>query len=276
MHSYLDRDRFGPWALVTGASSGIGRECARQIAAAGINVALAARRRLLLEESGASLNAEFGVQSRVITVDCSEPGAIDTLAAATADLDVGLVVSNAGTAEVGEFLPRSRESVLQLTRLNAISHLEIAHHFGSRLAQRGRGGILLSGAMGAAIGLPFMAVESAGKAFVQTLGEALHVEFAPLGVNVTVLVIGPTDTAVIPKLGLDAGAMPMKPMSAKQCAREGLEALAENRATHISGRANRIMNALVPAGLTRRLMAKMLGQASAKLHRDTLRAHANA
>jgi uncharacterized protein len=261
METRIDIKKFGPWALVTGASSGIGREFARQLAASGINLVLAARRRPLLEELGHSLSERYGVQHRVIEADLSEERLIDTLSAATSDLDIGLVVSNAGTAEPGEFLKREREELLMMTRLNATSHLQIAYHFGKRLTRRGRGGLLLCGAMGATHGLPFMAGDSASKAFVQTLGQALHVEFEPLGVNVTVLVVGPTNTAIIPKLGLDPRTMPMKPMSAEQCVQEGLAALATNRATHIPGRTNRVMNAIMPAAVARRMMGKMLSNA---------------
>jgi uncharacterized protein len=264
MEARIDNKQFGPWALITGASSGIGREFARQVAAAGINVVLAARRRSLLEELGHTLKDRYGVEHRVVEADFFESGLLDKLSAATDNLDIGLVVSNAGTGELGEFLKRNREDLLRMVRLNAIAHLEIAHYFGERLARRGRGGLLLGGAMGAVYGLPYMAGDSASKAFVQTLGEALHVELQPLGVHVTVLVVGPTNTAIIPKFGLDARTMPMKPMSAEQCASEGLTALAQNRATHIPGRANRIMNTIMPASVARRMMGKMLGKASAK------------
>ena len=272
MNIPLNKKRFGPWALVTGASSGIGKEFARQIAAAGINTVLVARRRPLLEELGQALAEQYRIACRVVEADCSKSDLVETLARATGDLDIGLVVSNAGTAEPGRFLQRDRASMLELVRLNALSHFEIAHYFGERLTRRGRGGLLLSGAMGAMIGLPFMAAESSSKAFVQTMGEALHVEFAPLGVNVTVLVIAPTETAVISKIGLNHRAMPakqarMKRMPVEQCVREGLAALARNRATHIPGRANRIANAVVPNSVARSFMGKMLGAAvAAKAH----------
>ena len=264
MTANVDSNRFGPWALITGASSGIGREFARQLAASKINVLLAARRRPLLEELGQELTERYGVEHRVVEADCYQPELINTLAEATAELDVGLVVSNAGTGEPGEFLKHDPHFLLNIARLNALSHLEIAHYFGGRLARRGRGGLLLGGAMGATHGLPFMAVDSASKAFVQTLGEALHVEFEPLGINVTVLVVGPTDTAVIPKFGLDPRTMPMKPMSVEQCVCEGLAALAKNRATRIPGHINRVMNAIMPASVARRMMGKMMGEASKK------------
>ncbi|ABF42577.1 short-chain dehydrogenase/reductase SDR [Candidatus Koribacter versatilis Ellin345] len=268
MKTKVDSKRFGPWALITGASSGIGREFARQVAASGINVVLVARREPLLQEAGAEFSKTYGVEHRIVLADLSEEGFMDRLIPATDDLDIGLVISNAGTASPGEFLKRDRVSMLEIIRLNALSHLEIAHHFGERLARRGRGGLLMSGAMGAMVGLPFMAAESPSKAFIQTLGQALHVEFAPLGVNVTVLVIAPTETAVIAKIGFDHHNMPteqmrMKRMPVEQCVREGLLALQRNRATHLPGRTNRIANALMPPSIARRIMGKMLGRAVA-------------
>jgi uncharacterized protein len=141
--------------------------------------------------------------------------------------------------------------------------MEIAHHFGPDLVRRGCGGILLCGAMGATQGVPFMANESGAKSYVQSFGEALHVELAPLGVSVSVLIIGPTQTAIIEKIGFDPATMPMKPMPVEQCVFEGLEALKRNRATHLSGRLNRIMNALIPASLSRTMTGKMMAKALA-------------
>src|SRR6266478_8333963 len=96
MRAALDKKRFGPWALVTGASSGIGKEFARQIAASGINVVLVARRETTLIEVGRSIAKDFKVQHRVIVMDLSQEGFIPKLAEHTKDLDIGLVVSNAG------------------------------------------------------------------------------------------------------------------------------------------------------------------------------------
>src|SRR5260370_23557601 len=93
----LDKKRFGPWALVTGASSGIGKEFARQIAASGINIVLVARREDLLKEAGVDFSKRYGVEHRVVVLDVSREDFIVQLASATGDLDIGLVVSHAGT-----------------------------------------------------------------------------------------------------------------------------------------------------------------------------------
>jgi short-subunit dehydrogenase len=141
----LDKGQFGPWALVTGASSGIGKEFAGQIAASGINVLLVARRDALLAELGRAISQEFGVQYRALAMDLSQEGFIAGLAEATNDLDIGLVVSNAGTANPGEFLKLDRQLLQATLRLNTMAHLEITHHFGAKLAERRRGGLILVG-----------------------------------------------------------------------------------------------------------------------------------
>jgi len=260
MRAALDKKRFGPWALVTGASSGIGKEFARQIAASGIHVALVGRREPLLRTVGAECTRASGVQHRIIPLDLSEPDFLPVLADATRDLDMGLVVSNAGTGNPGEFLKHDRQLLHETLRLNTIAHLDITHHFGQKLGERRRGGIILVGALGAENGIPCMANDGGAKAYVHSLGEALHYEFKPLGVYVTVLAAGVTNTAVIDKFGLNPKTMPMKPMSVEQCVSEGLSGLLKNRSRVVPGRLNRIMNALVPASLARKLLADLLGK----------------
>src|SRR5579863_41395 len=260
MRAALGKERFGPWALVTGASSGIGTEFARQIAASGINLVLVARREALLNEVGRRITRDFGVQCRALTMDLSQEGFIPKLAEHTKDLDIGLVVSNAGTLNLGEFLKLDRQLLEETLRLNTMSHLDIAHYFGGKLAERRRGGLILVGAMGAENGVPCIANDGGAKAYVHSLGEALHYEFKPLGVYVTVLATGFADTAVLDKLGFDPKTMPMKPMSVEQCVSEGLNGLLENRSRIVPGRLNRIMNALVPASLARKMEADMLGK----------------
>ena len=120
--------------------------------------------------------------------------------------------------------------------------------------------MILVGAMGAENGIPCMANDGGAKAYVHSLGEALHYEFKPLGVYVTVLAAGFTNTAVLEKFALDPKTMPMKPMSVEQCVSEGLSGLLKNRSRIVPGRLNRILNALVPASLARKMVADLLGK----------------
>jgi len=272
MKAALDKRQFGPWALVTGASSGIGKEFARQIAASGINVVLVARREALLAELGRAISQEFDVQYHALAMDLSQEGFIAGLADATDDIDIGLVVSNAGTPNPGEFLKLDRQLLQATLQLNTMAHLDISHHFGAKLAERRRGGLILIGSMGAEIGVPFLANDGGAKAYIHSLGEALHYEFKPRGVYVTVVPPPLTNTAVLAKLGFDPRTMPMKPMSVEQCVSEGLNALRENRSRIVPGRLNRFMDAFVPAFVKRTFTAKMLGKALAKKEAANARA----
>jgi uncharacterized protein len=251
----VDPTRFGPWALVTGASSGIGLAFARHLAASGINVALAARRPSALDEIGRELSTTHGIAHRTVAVDLTRPDHLATVAEATADLDIGLVVSNAGDMHLGEFLAGSHDELLAELRINAEAHLGLTHQFGRSMARRGRGGIILVSSIAGVQPVPYIANYSATKAYVLTLGEALHHELAPLGVAVTVLTPGATATPMMTRFGADQTPMGRMMMPADACAAEGLAALAAGRATRISGRMNRITVALTP----RRARIRMFG-----------------
>src|SRR5919109_1553913 len=264
MKQPLDLKTFGPWALVTGGSSGIGKEFARQLAANGLHVVLAARRLPLLDDLGHQLATTYGVQYRAVAVDLSEPGFLATLEAATQDLDIGLLISNAGAFLPGAFLQLDRSRLQQMVHLNVLAHLSVSHHFGQRLAARGRGGLLLVASTAGLQGVPFSAEYAAAKGFVLNLGEALHVELQKVGVHVTVLLPGAVDTPMLTDFGFDVINTPIKPMSPEQCVAEGLAALKMNRATHIAGRMNWIMTALIPRRVATRMYGRMAANVLAK------------
>lgn len=256
----VDADRFGPWAVVTGASSGIGKEFARQLAANGINVVLVARRLALLQEVGHVLAGRYGVEYRTVGLDLTDQDFLARIVESTQNLDVGLLVSNAGVGMPGEFLAHDLDVLRGVVRLNTMAHLDLTHHFGQVLARRGRGGVVLVSATGGLQGMPYMANDAATKAYVYTLGEGLHAEFAKHGLNMSVLLPGPTDTPVLETLGFEPDTSPVKPMTVEQCVAEALAALSANRATHIPGRINRIMATVIPRKVATKMMGRMIGQ----------------
>ncbi len=258
MRTIIDKTRFGPWAIITGASSGIGKGFAQQLAADGLNVVLVARRLLLLEEIGKSLSSEFGVGYRTIEADLGQENAVKKIAEATHDLDIGLLVSNAGTGKPGKFLSFTYEEQKYFVQLNALSHFHLTHFFGQRIAKRKKGGVLITGAMGATEGVPYMASMAASKGFLLSLGKSLRYEFKEFGMNITVLITTPTDTAIIPLLGFDKGTMPMKPITVEQCVSEALVALSNNRVSVMPGLKFRIANALIPESVSRKMTGDLM------------------
>jgi len=253
----LDPHRFGPWALVTGASSGIGREFARQLAAAGLNLVLVSRRAELLAELGRELAGRHGVDHRAVPIDLADPAAPAELADATAGLDVGSLVSNAGDMLLGEITGHDPADLIREMQLNATAHLALVRSFAPRLVRRGGGGILLVSSMAGLQGVSHIANYAATKAYTLTLGEGVHRELAPHGVHVTVLIPGATDTPMVARFGAKDTPMGRLLMSAEDCAREGLEALRANRAAHISGRMNRVTVRLTPHNVRTRMFGAM-------------------
>jgi short-subunit dehydrogenase len=196
-------------------------------------------------------------------VDLAEEHFLSKIEQATYDLDIGLVVSNAGTWMLGDFVTMDSRALQRSLHLNVEAHLDVAHHFGQRLARRRRGGLLLTASTAGLQGIPFSAEYAAAKAYVLTLGEGLHGELQKVGVHVTVLLPGATDTPMLAASGFDLPAF-FKPMSTEQCVAEGLAALSANRATHIAGRMNRILARVIPHRLAIRMYGSMSAQVLAK------------
>jgi short-subunit dehydrogenase len=185
------RDRYGPWAIVAGASDGVGAAFAERLGAAGINVVLVARRQGLLEQIASRLE----VETRVVALDLSEPDAITALAEAVEDLEVGLFVFNAGADTVNlPLLEREVEELRGFVRRNCMAVLEACHHFGGAMVARRRGGVVLVTSGAAWAGGSRLAVYGATKAFDLVLAESLWAEWRDDGVDVLALVLGPTDT----------------------------------------------------------------------------------
>jgi uncharacterized protein len=260
----IEISSYGPWAVVTGASSGIGQAFAHHLAAAGLHLVLAARSTDRLQTLATTLTRAHGVQLRVVTVDLSRPESATALVEATADLDVGLLVSNAGGGRPGLLLDQDLDDLHRRFTLNTTTHLDLAHAFGRRFTARG-GGIMLVSALGAIHGLPNMAHESASKAYVLNLGEALHYELAPAGIDVMVLLPGNVDTAIIDTFGIDRAAMPIRPQPADRAVRESIAAFLKGRPTHIPGRLMRTMTRLLPRRQSIRLNGRMLAEAARTL-----------
>jgi uncharacterized protein len=183
--------RYGPWAVVTGASDGIGRAFARHLAGEGLHLVLVARRDAALQALADELRQAYGVDCRVLALDLSSPEALAQLAEATAGLELGLLVAAAGFGSSGPLLEATLDDELGMVDLNCRAVTAQAWHFGRRFAAQRRGGLVLMSSLLAFHGTPRAAHYAATKAYVQSLAEGLRVEWAPLGVDVIASAPGP-------------------------------------------------------------------------------------
>jgi uncharacterized protein len=197
--------RYGPWAVVTGASEGIGRAFAEELAGYGLSLVLVARRADLLQALASQLHAEHGVECRVAAADLSDLQATHRLADLTRDLDVGLLVACAGFGSAGPLLDAELGVQTEMVSLNCTSVLAQCWHFGRRLAQRRRGGVVLMSSLLAFHGTPLSANYAATKAYVQSLAEGLRAEWSAHGVDVIASAPGPIDTGFAKRAYLRMG-----------------------------------------------------------------------
>lgn len=194
--------RFGPTAVITGASDGIGRACAEALAAQGFDLVLVARREVALHALSHGLVAKHGVDVRVIAADLSDPGASAAVLERTADLPVGLLVAAAGFGSIGPFLHQNPLSEADMVDLNCRAVVELTMGFGKRMAAAGGGGIVLFGSLLGFQGVPGSATYAATKGFVQCFAEALAVELRPLGISVLSVAPGPVSTGFAARAGM--------------------------------------------------------------------------
>jgi uncharacterized protein len=194
-------ERYGPWAVVAGASEGIGRSFAREIAARGVPCVLLARREGALRALAGEILAESGVACVTAAVDLAASDALERIVAAVGTHDIGLFVSNAGSDPNGaRFLDRDMAVWLELVQRGVITLLKCCHHFGASMRSRGKGGLLLVNSGACYGGGSFLATYSATKAFMLNLTEGLWTELRPHGIDVLTLILGMTDTPELRRL----------------------------------------------------------------------------
>lgn len=267
--------RYGPWAVVTGASSGIGEQIARRLAAEGFHLTLVARRADALSALAGTLAAEHGIRTRTLSIDLGEPDAAARLDEATADLDIGLLVSNAGWGAPGGFLHHDLDDERGYLQLNVGTPMELAHRFGHRFLRRdggSRGGMIFTASTAGYAGVPNLANYAAGKAYVITLAEALNAELAPHGIDVMVLSPGPTRTGMVAIEGMDQTAVKgLVWMDAADVARAALDGLGRKQSV-IPGVANRTMTGAMRRLMTRRGAGATFGRFLEKAIDEPIRA----
>jgi hypothetical protein len=188
------RDRYGEWALVTGASAGIGAEFARALAREGMSCVVTARRQDRLTALAAEIEREYQVGTRAVALDLAAPGGTEQLARAVDDLAIGILVNNAGFGYAGRFERQDAERLRTMVQLNCLAPVLLTKQLLPGMRARGRGAVIITGSAAGAQPVPFNCVYAATKAFDRSLGEGLWSELQGTGVDVLVLEPGPTRT----------------------------------------------------------------------------------
>ena len=192
MSSY--QEKYGPWALVTGASSGMGAEFARQLAYKQFNVALVARREDRLQRIARELQQNASIDTRVISANLSRGDFLRKVTEATEGLEINLLINNAGFAVTGELLANDLNAELGMLDVNCRAPLLLTHHYGKLMKQRGRGGIIFLASTVAYAGIPAWSHYAATKGYNLLLAEGLAEELRSDGVDVLAVCPGFTRT----------------------------------------------------------------------------------
>ena len=259
-----DLSGYGPWAVVAGGSEGVGAEFAGQLADAGLNLVLIARKSAPLDQT-ANTCRDRGVEVRTLALDLVAPDAVARIVEATADVDVGLLIYNAGANTCSKhFLDADLAAFSRVIDLNVGTMLALVQHFGRPMRDRRRGGILMVGSMAGYLGSMRHTVYGGVKAFGRIFAESLWLELREYNVHVLELVLGVTRTPAMERVGLNFDMPGMHVAEPADVVREGLEQLPNGPVCVAAGntgdvaRRNDPDRAKVVLG-THRFMQKLLG-----------------
>lgn len=233
--------QYGPWAVIAGGSEGVGAEVASQIAEAGVNVVLVARRPEPLREVAESCS-QRGVEVMTVAADLTDPDGPDQVLRACTAIDVGLLVCNAGANTCNaEFLDGELSEFSRVWDLNVTAPLALAHGFGRRMRERGTGGLLFIGSLSGYLGAARHTVYGGAKAFSRIFAEGLWLELRTHNVDVLHLVLGVTDTPAMRRVGLDFEVPGLAVSRPSDVAREALTHLSDGPVRVCRGNENNPM-----------------------------------
>ena len=250
------KEKYGPWALVTGASSGIGEEFAKQLAAHGLNVILAARRGDRLEQLKQKILTQYDVEVISVAVDLLSGDFLEIIKDASEGLEVGLLVNNAGMLYMGDHLNNTIENEMRMIDLNIKVPAILTHHFVAKMVERKRGGLIFTASMLGFMGTPYASTYAGTKAHEIVKSEGLWYELKPKGVDVITLNPGLTETEMV--ADYDFSGLPMKLMKPAPVAKSALDNLGKS-ARVTPGAMNNVMNWMSKRIMSRNMNTNMFG-----------------
>lgn len=234
------KSNYGEWAIITGATSGIGKAIAMEIAKQGINVVLTARRQLHLQEVAEEIREKYQASTKTIQADLIQESGISAIKAETEELNIGMLVLSAGIENNGSFVKNSLETELKVIELNIISTLKLTHHFSQRMVRQQRGGILFISSLTAHMPSPFFSNYASTKSYIFNLGSSLYAELKPKGIDVSILSPGVTNTPMSEKTEIDWSNSKIQTMEAHEVAEEAIRYFGK-KLSIIPGKGNRIL-----------------------------------
>lgn len=252
--------RYGGWAVVAGASEGMGAAYAEELARRGLNLILIARRAELLESLAAQLSKKYNVDAKLILLDLVAANAAEQIHRETNNLEIGLLICNAAFSAIGPFLERPIQDHLREIQTNAVTPLKLTYLLAEQMLRRRRGGIVLMSSLSAFQGSAYISTYAATKAFNIVLAEGLWEEWRRDGVDILVCISGAVRTPnYVASEPVKTGGLGDRTMLPEQVVHEALNALGKQPYV-IPGRINRVASAVMRHLLPRKSAVKFMGR----------------
>jgi uncharacterized protein len=260
------KEKYGNTALLAGASEGMGAAYASALAARGLDLVLIARRKEPLEATAHKITQEFGVNVLPVICDLADADAPQKIIDALGDRTIDFMVYNAALSYIGPYLAASLSTHTDIAQVNMITPLAMLHHFGGKMTERGRGGIVLMTSIAGFQGSGYLSTYAATKAFNRVLAEGLWYEWKTKGVDVIACCAGATATPnyINTKPG-QASPLEPKPQLPEQVVEECLQKIGKTP-SFISGSGNKLVSFLMQHIFSRKKAINMMGDAMRKMY----------
>lgn len=234
------KTKYGEWTVITGASSGIGKALAYELAQKGLNLVLVARGQAGLKKIAEDIQNKYKISTKIVVADLGNQTGINEVILKTQQLTIGLLVLSAGMENNGSFIKNDINAELQVVGLNIVSTLQLTHHFTKEMESRKKGGILFVSSLTALMPSPYFSNYAATKSYVFSLATSLYGELKSKGIAISVLSPGVTNTPMSESTGIDWSKTPVKVMSPEDVAKETIQNFGK-KLSIIPGKGNRIM-----------------------------------
>ncbi|MCW3997926.1 MAG: SDR family NAD(P)-dependent oxidoreductase [Candidatus Bathyarchaeota archaeon] len=259
-------NQYGPWALIAGASEGIGESFAEELASKGLNLVLVARREKLLENIAKRLKQKFKIEVMVFPLDLNSEDMLEQVKLKTDQLDIGLLVYNAALSPIGLFTNHSLDIHLKVLNLNCKGSLSLTHYFSQKMKDKGRGGIILMTSMAGMHGSPIHTHYGATRAYVLHLAESLWYEMKDHNVHVMACAAGVTNTPNLLSSEPTKGLLIPKAMEPRKVAKAAIKGLVKNKPRIIPGFSNNLIIWFVHSFLPSKTRTRIMGSIAKKMY----------